>query len=82
MHYKNNLSLRLSHLLFVILLVSFFACKDKKTSKPEDKTEEIADTPGSNNQPDYRLGSFVGAFGDNKITLLIISIKGDSVLGS
>ncbi len=82
MHYKNNRSGRLTQLLFLLLLLTLFACKDKKTVAAVDKTAEIADTPGSNNQTDYRLGSFVGAFGDNKITLLIISIKGDSVLGS
>lgn len=82
MYNKNNRSARLSPWLFLLVIVTLFSCKEKKAVATDDKSAGIADTPGSNNQPDYRLGSFVGAFGDNKITLLIISIKGDTVKGS
>ena len=81
MQFKNNLSSPLLSFLLLLGLTTFIACKDKKAGTSEIKPAETADTPGSNNQPDYRLGSFVGAFGDNKITLLISSIKGDSVQG-
>lgn len=84
MHYKNNPSRFLTAAFLLIAVFALYSCKDKKTGTGETQSEEIqkpADTPGANNQPDYRLGSFVGPFGDNKITLLISSIKGDSVYG-
>ncbi len=84
MLYKNKPSPLLTTAFLLMTAFSLFSCKDKKAGSGESETREImkpADTPGVNNQPDYRLGSFVGAFGDNKITLLISSIKGDSVQG-
>jgi hypothetical protein len=84
MHYKNNPSRFHTAAFLLIAVFALYSCKDKKTGTGETPAEEIqkpADTPGENNQPDYRLGSFVGPFGDNKITLLISSIKGDSVYG-
>jgi hypothetical protein len=84
MQYKNNGSIFLPAALILLAVFTLFSCKDKKPGSAETKNEETekpADTPGANNQPDYRLGSFVGAFGENKITLLISSIKGDSVQG-
>jgi hypothetical protein len=86
MLYKNNRSTRLLPFLLLLGLTTQFACKEKKAGDAEadvkaETTDKTADTPGSNDQADYRLGSFVGAFGDNKITLLISVIKGDSVQG-
>jgi hypothetical protein len=74
--------------LFLLLASSLvIACNNnKKTDKEENKTTEPAITttipaPPSVNLLEKLLGSFVGAFGDNKITLLIIKAQGDSILG-
>ncbi|HPN59368.1 MAG TPA: YARHG domain-containing protein [Chitinophagaceae bacterium] len=84
MQYKNNGSFHLPAALMLLAVFTLSSCKDKKSGSAETENEAIekpTDTPGANNQPDYRLGSFVGAFGENKITLLISSIKADSVQG-
>ena len=84
MRYKNNGSFHLPAALMLLAVFTLFSCKDKKAGSAETKNEEIekpADTPGANIQPDYRLGFFVGAFGEDKSTLLISSIKADSVQG-
>lgn len=69
----------------------FFACND--AAKKEKKVEKTTDTttaqqtspappgPGPVAVVEKILGSFVGAFGDNKITLLITRAEGDSVAG-
>jgi YARHG domain len=75
--------------LFLLFAGSvLLACNDnKKTEKDgSDKNDstKIADvkSPGQPvNMLEKLLGSFVGAFGDNKITLLIIKAQGDSVEG-
>lgn len=61
---------------------------DKKTDQPEDTTTASATDNKVNNAVaavtdpfEKFLGSFVGPFGDNKITLLITRIWGDSVQG-
>ncbi|MCX6319095.1 MAG: YARHG domain-containing protein [Bacteroidetes bacterium] len=77
---------------WLILLAGgiLIACNnDKKTDSPSgDKTEDTTATTNGTNSPiaavnflDKLLGSFVGAFGDNKITLLITKVQGDSILG-
>lgn len=63
------------------------ACNNnKKTEKETTETKDsitAANTqvPPVGNMLEKLLGSFVGAFGDNKITLLIIKAEGDSILG-
>ena len=61
---------------------------DKKTDQPEDTTtasvtdNKTNDVVATITDPFEKfLGSFVGPFGDNKITLLITRIWGDSVQG-
>jgi YARHG domain len=74
--------------LFLLLAGSFvIACNNnKKTDKEDNKTTDTANKATAQTQPavnllEKLLGSFVGAFGDNKITLLIIKAQGDSILG-
>jgi hypothetical protein len=67
------------------------ACNnEKKTDTPKDNPDDTATTstsgPGSQaplavNVIEKLLGSFVGAFGDNKITLLITRTQGDTIEG-
>jgi YARHG domain len=75
-------------ILLVLLASSFFvACNNNK--KPENgdkKTSDSATTSTIQTTPavnllEKLLGSFVGAFGDNKITMLIIKAQGDSIEG-
>jgi len=63
-----------------------FSCnnnkKDEKTASANETkapAEQIATPPA--NPLEKLLGSFVGAFGDNRITFLIIKAMGDSVEG-
>jgi hypothetical protein len=74
--------------LFLLLAGSLLlACNNNKKTEKDDK--ETKDTmsaatiqaPSAVNLLEKLLGSFVGAFGDNKITLLIIKAEGDSILG-
>jgi hypothetical protein len=75
--------------LFLFLAGSLFiACSDNKRSEKDGGSKnDTAKTAAVNNPPpvvnmlEKMLGSFVGDFGDNKITLLIIKAEGDSVLG-
>lgn len=72
--------------IFILLLASalFFSCTSKKAGEKEPQ-------PSDNNLNktiaavktihDKILGSFVGVFGDNKITLLISRAEGDSIAG-
>lgn len=77
-------------LLFLLLAGSLLiACNnDKKTDKDNKGTNDSASTANIQapatpavNLLENLLGSFVGAFGDNKITMLIIKAGGDSILG-
>lgn len=78
--------------LWSILLAGgmLMACNNNKTAdKPAD--DKMGDTTAGTtastpvtatvNFLDKLLGSFVGAFGDNKITILITKVQGDSILG-
>lgn len=78
--------------MLLLLTVSLLgACNnDQKGDQPADKEKEkTTDTTSTGDQTktppanpmEQFLGSFVGAFGDNKITLLITRIWGDSVQG-
>ena len=61
MRYKNNGSFHLPAALMLLAVFTLFSCKDKKAGSAETKNEDIekpADTPGANNQPDYRIGSW------------------------
>lgn len=74
-------------LLFLFAFSLLVACNNnKKSEKAGVNKTDSAKTAEVNNQPvvnvlEKILGSFVGAFGDNKITLLITRAEGDSVLG-
>lgn len=77
--------------LIPLLAVSMLACNnDKKTGASEKEvTDSSSSTIAEAKAPDVTaaavfeklLGSFVGAFGDNKITLLITRADKDSLLG-
>lgn len=77
--------------IFGLLLATAFmiSCNnDKKTGEKEKSGADTGTTAEIKQPPpapaplfEKLLGSFVGAFGDNKITLLISKIEGDSVLG-
>jgi hypothetical protein len=74
-----------------ILLASigalFISCKDKKESAKKELTSNVqaeqppAQTTPAVNPVEKFLGSYVGPFGDNKITMLIIRVTRDSVEG-
>ncbi|MBL7747129.1 MAG: YARHG domain-containing protein [Chitinophagaceae bacterium] len=76
-----------------LLLAGLFllACNnEKKTDKPASDNDSAVTADNKNTAPspppatkalEEILGSFVGAFGDNKITLLITKAVGDSVIG-
>jgi YARHG domain len=75
----------------VILLAAFIisSCKDSKQPAEKDPSNIAGDTAAVKedkpltivNQLEKLLGSFVGVFGNNKITLLITKAEGDSVMG-
>jgi hypothetical protein len=62
--------------IFTLLFLSCFlaACNNNRTS-----SESVKDSPGK--LLEKALGSFVGIFGDNKITLLITKAEGSIVEG-
>ena len=73
--------------LFLLMAGSLLiACNNNKKNDKDDKEtkesmgEASVQTPAVNPLEKF-LGSFVGPFGDNKITLLITRIWGDSVQG-
>jgi hypothetical protein len=77
-------------LVFAAMLLN--ACNNNKTSgkTTDEKMDSSATVTAANPAVDpvmtvknleEILGSFVGAFGDNKITLLITKAEGDSVMG-
>ncbi|MEO7922874.1 MAG: YARHG domain-containing protein [Chitinophagaceae bacterium] len=78
-------------LLLLLTGATIIACNNSKTSdktSKEEKDTTIASTttPGADpvsplKQLEEILGSFVGAFGDNKITMLITKVTGDSIAG-
>ena len=71
--------------LFLLLAGSLLnACNNNKKNDKETKDSmNAASVPATPviNLLEKLLGSFVGAFGDNKITMLIIKAQGDSILG-
>lgn len=81
-------------LLLVLAGTILLACnneaktKDTRSADTTTKVTEGSQESASPNAPgatvglvEVLLGSFVGAFGDNKITLLITKAQGDSVVG-
>jgi YARHG domain len=79
-------------IIFIVAVSFSLACNlEKKAGKVDDTTASsaasanAANTSGSAAASDAEaqkmLGSFVGPFGDNKITLLITKVSGDSVSG-
>ena len=80
--------LTMKKFLFLLLAGSvLMACnndkkKEKETKETKDSvTASTIQAPPAENLLEKLLGSFVGAFGDNKITLLIIRAQGDSIEG-
>jgi hypothetical protein len=80
--------------VFIVSTGLLFACNNnknkEKTASADSLTKDSAavDTGSSNTFPgpapsplEKFLGSFVGPFGDNKITMLITKVVGDSVIG-
>ncbi|MBL0146106.1 MAG: YARHG domain-containing protein [Chitinophagaceae bacterium] len=66
----------------VTIFLGLSACNSNVKSTEEKKENSIATVPASQtivNSP--LLGSYVGPFGDNKITLLITKVIGDTVEG-
>jgi len=64
--------------LSAILLCIFCACNSSASKQAENEPTTNA---AISNLPVNLLGSYVGAFGDNKITLLITRIIGDTIEG-
>ena len=75
--------------LLLLIMTGFILLACNNNKKPEKENTPAGDSTKSNstqvvnpvNPLEKLLGSFVGAFGDNKITLLIIKAEGDSILG-
>ena len=69
--------------LLIIIVLFLQACNNKKQPAGEknNSSSEIKADSASVKSMELFLGSFVGPFGDNKITLLITKIKGDSIEG-
>lgn len=78
-------------LMLICLTTVFLSCNSNKTKEkttgvetktttPESATATTSPSPAPSPLEKF-LGSFVGAFGDNKITMLITKVEGDSVVG-
>ncbi len=65
----------------LVLMVLLFGCKSKDTKTKEGETTATVVQKEALKIYDKILGSFVGAFGDNKITILITRATKDSVSG-
>jgi hypothetical protein len=65
-------------LLFACLL---FACNNSKDKTASDAKDVPPPGAAAANPLDKLVGSFVGSFGDNKITLLITKVLKDSIEG-
>jgi hypothetical protein len=63
-------------LLFILPLLFVFSCKNHKATSTGEEIKS-----GSLKIINKLIGSFVGDFGDNKITLLITKAQGDTILG-
>src|SRR5687767_14994264 len=78
-------------LLILSSLVSLLISCDNNTHKektaaaesttPADRVDQPSAPAPSPRPLEKFLGSFVGPFGDNKITMLITKVEGDSVVG-
>ena len=67
--------------LSVILAVLFCSCNSSSDKTEEKTTGKETVSTGTSSAITNLLGSYVGPFGDNKITLLITKITGDSIEG-
>ncbi len=69
----------------VILIFSIIAftvsCKNNSTKKVEEVIVSNDSTNSQATNPQNILGSYVGNFGDNKMTILISTIKNDTIEG-
>ncbi len=72
--------------IILLCLPFVFACKNKKEMSKEDDAVAIMEQKSKSavKSDNFKpiLGSFVGAFGDNRITFLISKMTKDSVVGS
>ncbi len=72
-------------LFFTALCTIFCSCNNEKKGNKEGKTDIIAKIDATENQVTAAalniLGSYVGSFGSNKITLLITKATIDSIVG-
>lgn len=64
-----------------LLLLALYGCSDQNKSSADKNTDKEMITNNPIVTAVNLLGSYVGAFGDNKITLLITKATGDSVAG-
>ena len=72
--------MKLSIFLYIIMASLFCGCNASSNETGEKTTGKNAVTVVSNAAVNL-LGSYVGPFGDNKITLLITRIAGDTIDG-
>ncbi len=68
---------------WVLLIIIFFTnCNNNPKNTEDKKDSAVKETTNAVISNSPLLGSFVGAFGNNKITLLITKIFGDSIEGN
>jgi YARHG domain len=80
--FKKNSSKMKKALFPLLLFIMLFGCKSKNSSSEKEKDSPVvAIQKEAAIIYDKILGSFVGAFGDNKIMVLITRATKDSVLG-
>jgi hypothetical protein len=86
---NNSLAMRKIFSLLLALGILFSCNNSKKEDKPQKETGDTTASVNTNNPPpppveksyENVLGSYVGAFGDNKITMLITRATKDSISG-
>ena len=87
--YKSKLYAMRKYLLLLLTGSLLIACNNNKKADKEEKESKDTAKSASIRTPappaihllEKLLGSFVGAFGENKITLLIIKVQSDSIEG-
>jgi hypothetical protein len=76
--------------IIALFMAAFVIASCNNSKQPDEKESKPAEDTTTNQQPivqgntnllEKLLGSFVGAFGDNKITLLITKAAGDTIVG-
>ena len=72
--------IKAAYLFSFVLLISLFACKAKNTNAEDAAGTKTKEAPAVAAMVNL-VGSYVGSFGDNKITVLITKATKDSVEG-